>query len=947
MVVSNVDRDPIEELAEEFIRRRRIGEKVSIAEYAQNHPQWAERIHELFPAILWMEEWKPEADRPPSAASFELGTPVHALKRLGDYRIVRELGRGGMGVVYEAEQESLGRRVALKVLPAAALLSPNRLRRFHREARAAARLHHTNIVPIFGVGEQDGLHYYVMQLIPGQGLDRVLAAMEPLPKDALTGQSIATTCCDGSDAAAEPVSAAEVARRLLAGRFSPEVDVSAAPDAEDSVRLSRPFPLAADAPYWQTVAHIGLQTADALSYAHQRGTLHRDIKPANLLLDAKGMVWVADFGLAKLAEPEELTHSGDVVGTLRYMAPEQFEGRADARSDVYGLGLSLYEMLTLRPAFDGPHPCHTGQDRKDPPRPRRVNGAIPRDLETVVLKAIAPDPDHRYQTAGELADDLKRFLEDRPVLARRTSPPVRLWRWCRRNRAVAALTGTALALLAAVAVVASIGYFHVSRALDRVSEERSRADAARLQAEDERARTATEHQRAEANLALATRAFEDLFGKIAAEPFAPPDEEDDQWAVENIVTGKDAALLEGMLKFYDQFAQQNRACVSLQRETARAYRRVGNIQEHLGQSEKAETAYRRALTAYQNLAEAGLAADDSGTTMAAIHNDLGNLLRSGDRRAESRNAHQEALEILKGIPAERAQRPESRFELARTYSFLSSSLPARHLGRRRGHGGTRPAQQPPTGRLLEAEENNHRALDLLKKLDEECPANPRYRLATARAERDRSMIATAIGRKEDSDKSRTEAIAILEKLVAELPNTPECRYELAETYAMWTADGPHGDANGQLRRAIELSSDLATRYPSVPKYRASLARSRFRLAEALRSDGSLAEAESQCRQAVDLEKSLASEFANLSGYRFQWVWGLDRLAEIQSAAKKPAAARESLQEAIATLKSLQDSDARPSVRMTLALQYANLARVLRQLGETTQAAEAAANSAIR
>ena len=215
---------------------------------------------------------------------------------------------------------------------------------------------------------------------------------------------------------------------------------------------------------------------------------------------------------------------------------------------------------------------------------------------------------------------------------------------------------------------------------------------------------------------------------------------------------------------------------------------------------------------------------------------------------------------------------------------------------------------------MEAEENNRRALDLLKQLDEEYPANPRYRLATARAERDRSVIAAALGRKEDSDKSRTEAIAMLEKLVAELPNTPECRYELAETYAILpgrTSDAPRGDANGQLRRAIELSSDLAARYPSVPKYRASLARSRFRLAEALRSDGVLTEAESQCRQAVDLEKALASEFANLSGYRFQWVWGLDRLAEIQSAAKKPTAARDSLQEAIATLKSLQDSDARP------------------------------------
>ena len=151
------------------------------------------------------------------------------------------------------------------------------------------------------------------------------------------------------------------------------------------------------------------------------------------------------------------------------------------RSDLYALGLTLYEMLTLRPAFDGLHPQRVGEGLREPPRPRQLNAAIPRDLETVVLKAMATDPGHRYQTAGELADDLKRFLEDRPVFARRTAAPVRLWRWCRRNRAVAALTGTALALLVAVAVVASIGYFHTSRALDRLSTEQER--------------TATEHRR--------------------------------------------------------------------------------------------------------------------------------------------------------------------------------------------------------------------------------------------------------------------------------------------------------------------------------------------------------------------------------------------------------------------------------------------------------------------
>ena len=190
-------------------------------------------------------------------------------------------------------------------LAAAALLSPNRLRRFHREARAAARLHHTNIVPIFGVGEQDGLHYYVMQLIHGQGLDRVLAAMGSGAKDASTDTSAWTLWSEPSDTPAEPFPAAEAACRMIAGAFPADHDIPAAKCAEKTVETPQGSSLAADSPYWRTVARIGLQVADALSYAHQKGTLHRDIKPANLLLDARGTVWVADFGLAKRSGPEK------------------------------------------------------------------------------------------------------------------------------------------------------------------------------------------------------------------------------------------------------------------------------------------------------------------------------------------------------------------------------------------------------------------------------------------------------------------------------------------------------------------------------------------------------------------------------------------------------------------------------------------------------------------
>src|SRR5581483_1215089 len=206
--------------------------------------------------------------------------------------------------------------------------------------------------------------------------------------------------------------------------------------------------------YWQGVARIGIQVAEALAHAHGQGTLHRDIKPSNLLLDAQGTVWVTDFGLAQVSEGGSLTGTGEVVGTLRYIPPERFTGRSDARGDVYSLGLTMYELLTLRPAFGGDE-RHRLLERilhEEPPRPRQLDPVIPRDLETIVLKAIAKEPAHRYQTAAELADDLRRFLEDRPVKARRASAVERLWRWARRNPTVAALAIAVAGLLTIVTV---------------------------------------------------------------------------------------------------------------------------------------------------------------------------------------------------------------------------------------------------------------------------------------------------------------------------------------------------------------------------------------------------------------------------------------------------------------------------------------------------------------
>jgi serine/threonine protein kinase len=451
--------DRIGELAGVFLDRHRRGERPSVEDDATAHPELAGEIRRLFPALLLMEELKPA----PVDDAFE-NCPSH----LGDYRILREVGRGGMGVVYEAEQESLGRRVALKVLGAQGLRDPAQLLRFRREARAAANLHHTNIVPVFGVGEFEGMHYYVMQFIPGLGLDAVLRELRRL-RDPAPGPD-ADSCCVIRRGRAR---AAVMARSLMTGLFPlapcharPHRQPGDAPDGTADARpadASSPVVLpgqsepssATDSArhYARSVAMIGVQVAEALEYAHRQGTLHRDIKPSNLLLDAQGTVWVADFGLAKASDSDDLTHPGDIVGTVRYMAPERFEGHCDARSDVYALGLTLYELLARRPAFDKADRAELVRQvtGAEPPRLRDLDPTIPRDLETVVHKAIEREPSRRFADAAALADDLRRFLDGRPVRARRIGQTEYAWRWCRRNPTASALVATTFALVALAA----------------------------------------------------------------------------------------------------------------------------------------------------------------------------------------------------------------------------------------------------------------------------------------------------------------------------------------------------------------------------------------------------------------------------------------------------------------------------------------------------------------
>jgi WD40 repeat protein/serine/threonine protein kinase len=449
----------LDQLADELAARYRRGERPALQEYLDRYPDLADAIRELFPALVEIEQGKEARRDVDEPAPISLPAPP---EQIGDFHILREIGRGGMGIVYEAEQVSLGRHVALKVLPGQGLLDVKHLQRFHREAKAAAKLHHTNIVPVFGVGEQDGLHYYVMQLIHGPGLDAVLTEVRRLrPARPVAGGPQPVSGNQVQDG-----SAAAVAQSLLTGQFAvgarttsgedPPCDSSLTPAPSSSVHLPGQAEgsslSGAGRPYWHSVARVGIQVAEALACANSQGILHRDIKPSNLLLGTRGTVWVTDFGLAKAADSEDLTHTGDIVGTLRYLAPERFHGQADARSDLYALGLTLYELLTLRPAFD-----ETDRNKlvaqvmhSEPPRPRQLCPEIPRDLETIVLKAMDRDPGRRYQTATELAEDLKRFTAGEPIRARRVSAWRRGVLWARRQPATAALLAVSVVALLAL-----------------------------------------------------------------------------------------------------------------------------------------------------------------------------------------------------------------------------------------------------------------------------------------------------------------------------------------------------------------------------------------------------------------------------------------------------------------------------------------------------------------
>ncbi|MFN3192556.1 MAG: protein kinase domain-containing protein [Aureliella sp.] len=862
--------DILESIAEDFLKTLRSGKQPpSPAYYTKKCPALGDEIRDLLQSLQQLESFSQRETRRRKQQTHPTIKPSLESRpqSLGEFEIVREIGRGGMGTVYLAADRVLDRRVALKVLQRgeATQGAPESERelRFQREARLASRLHHTNIVPVFGVGHGDSHLYYAMQYIDGVDLRKILNAMSENRDslrftESLVDQAREWIAFDLEDEQARSSDATRAIDRSSADSIAKSDSSVSDTSTLNSDSASRIAPPRVDGGYWRSVATIGSQVCDALQYAHSMGVMHRDIKPSNLLLDRGGTTWVTDFGLAKLDETEDLTRTGNILGTLRYISPEQLEGKETFLSDVYSVGLTLYELLTAEPAHKASSYRKLLREKTEglQKRPTQIVPNLPRDLETIVLKAIQPRPAYRYASAGEMRDDLNRFLMDQPIAARRASPIEKAVRWCRKNKAVASLLAMVFSLSIALPISLGIAY----------------------------RRAANQRQQAEEQLHIALDGLDELFRSFVDGPngmvtVSPSSDGLSDGPAPVKLTPETGRFLQRMLDFYDRLAKAKTvSSPRLQQESARAFQRVGDIYQALGQFDSALGAYDEAKARFAALEEN--MDEEHRLDIARIDLQRGRTLVEGPNRD---NAMQEALEAFEGVLVrlDGGQTDEERLLLTQAHLACTNVYRSRPLDRpmpfdlrsfldsvdspRRGPPpggplwnllGFNPGPPPGPGRRPREvfpgrnnEENTRssppnrryrnnkqtspdhdhvqKALAILNELAGEGAGQ-----GTSQSEQVRLLRALCLrelaprGLLRDSDQ-RAESVRILQELVKQNPTNSVYQFELSQTLRAVSA---HDLSNSKVRFAIDqleqariISEKLSAEHEQIALYRINLA----------------------------------------------------------------------------------------------------------------------------